>query len=295
VRRDPAVDFFESLGIERVDPGTAGAAFRHQASPAQYPNMARYGRAADWKIRSNVASGHFSASQKVEDFPTCRIGNGFKAGYMCICDIRNHFVTNKWSSEPWQGLECRQVDGAAVPLSLKFDTKRGARLRACFKHHPYKPPHTTHRYGEKRMLFRLVMVCRTQVNFGAGALNSELGDILSYCMRKSVSKRMTGALVWDAGYFLEVLEGHPDDLRRYWHNVQQHPGHTDFWLIELREIDGRAYQTWSVGAPGRNKHHAPFLDTIEQTGPAPDLVIDYVRKAIAAGVMAESQPAICAA
>jgi hypothetical protein len=145
------------------------------------------------------------------------------------------------------------------------------------------------------MLFRMVMVCRTNVNFGAGALNSELGDILSYCMHKSVSKRMTGALVWDSGYFLEVLEGDPDDLRRYWNNVQDYPGHIGFWIVEFRQIEARAYQTWSVGAPGRNKHHASFLDVIDTTGPAPEIVLDYVRKAISGGVMAESQPAICAA
>lgn len=145
------------------------------------------------------------------------------------------------------------------------------------------------------MLYRLVMVCRTGINFSAGALGRELGDVLAYCMNKSVSKRMTGALVWDQGYFLEVLEGHPDALRRYWNNVQAHPLNSAFWIVEFREIEARAYQTWSVGAPGKNKLHAPFLDTIEEEGPRPGDVIDYVSTAITQGVMAESPPAICAA
>ena len=145
------------------------------------------------------------------------------------------------------------------------------------------------------MIYRAVMMSRARVALGIGALNGELGRIISCCMMSCVDQRLTGALVWDAGYFMQVLEGHPDSLRDFMKTVAKDTRHQDYRQLEFVQAMRREYSTWSVGASRAGTPPSALIKKIQTIVPTADEVRTHVRHLISPGVIAETPPLVTAA
>tara|TARA_R110002051_G_scaffold114257_8_gene186962 strand:+ start:3827 stop:4252 length:426 start_codon:yes stop_codon:yes gene_type:complete len=139
------------------------------------------------------------------------------------------------------------------------------------------------------------MVSKARVDLGVGALNGDLGSILACCMKTSTDGHMTGALIWDRGWFLEVLEGRRDALEDFWQSIANDPRHADPQRLELVPLSKRDYQTWSVGTPRRGRANHTLLQSLRSHVPTAGEVRTHVRTVIATGLVAESPPLVCAA
>lgn len=144
------------------------------------------------------------------------------------------------------------------------------------------------------MLHRAVMVSRAKIDLGVGALNGDLGSVLSACMHASVTGHMTGALIWDSGWFMEELEGHRDELDAFWQCIAADRRHADPQRLEFVPLLKRQYQTWSVGTPRRGPANHGLLRSLRSNVPTAGEVRTHVRTVIATGLVAESPPLVCA-
>lgn len=145
------------------------------------------------------------------------------------------------------------------------------------------------------MLHRAVMVSKARVDLGVGALNGDLGSVLACCMQMSIRGFMTGALVWDSGWFMEVLEGEKAALESFWNTVADDPRHSHPQRLEFVPLLKREYQTWSVGTPRRGVANHGLLRSLRSNVPTAGEVRTHVRTVIATGCVAESPPLVCAA
>ncbi|WP_339740225.1 BLUF domain-containing protein [uncultured Maricaulis sp.] len=145
------------------------------------------------------------------------------------------------------------------------------------------------------MLHRAVMVSKARVDLGVGALNGELGSILACCMKASTDRHMTGGLVWDSGWFMEVLEGRRDALEDFWQHIIKDPRHADPQRLEFVPLLKRSYDTWSVATPRRGPANHSLLRNLRSNVPTAGEVRTHVRTIIATGLVAESPPLVCAA
>ena len=145
------------------------------------------------------------------------------------------------------------------------------------------------------MIFRAVMMSRAKVALGFGALNGELGRIISCSMMSCVDLRLTGALIWDSGYFMQVLEGDPDHLRDFMETVARDGRHQDYRQLEFVQAMRREYQTWSVGASRTGSKPAALIRKAQTIVPTADEVRTHVRHLISLGVVAETPPLVTAA
>lgn len=139
------------------------------------------------------------------------------------------------------------------------------------------------------------MVSKARVDVGVGALNGDLGSILACCMKASTDHRMTGALIWDSGWFMEVLEGHRDALEAFWQSIANDPRHLDPQRLEFVPLLKRSYQTWSVGTRRRGPANHALIRSLRTHVPTAGEVRTHVRTIIASGLDSESPPLVCAA
>ena len=138
------------------------------------------------------------------------------------------------------------------------------------------------------------MVSKAQVDLGVGALNGDLGSVLACCMQMSVRGVMTGALIWDCGWFMQVLEADRVALDAYWARVADDPRHADPQRLEFVPLLKREYQTWSVGTPRRGVSNHRLIRSLRSNVPAAGEVRTHVRTVIDTGRVAESPPLVCA-
>lgn len=72
-------------------------------------------------------------------------------------------------------------------------------------------------------------------------------DILAVARKRNSLAGLTGMLVFDHRYFLQVLEGDRNHLKGLLPKLMQDRRHTDFSLISFRTIAQRHFSGWSMG------------------------------------------------
>ena len=112
-------------------------------------------------------------------------------------------------------------------------------------------------------LYRLLYVSENQIEAGQGALARELSSILKASNRNNRPLGLTGALVFDDLWFLQVLEGERDDVWRTFERIRTDPRHDGVRLVEFLEVEERTFGNWWMGLAMRNErtrpHFAPFV------------------------------------
>ncbi len=109
---------------------------------------------------------------------------------------------------------------------------------------------------------RLIYTSQNQIDPAQGSVIGQLGAILDASKRNNRPLGITGALVFDDKWFLQVLEG---DRRAIWRQFERINGddrHSDVQLIEMREVEARQFGNWWMGVatrtPDTDALFAPF-------------------------------------
>jgi len=140
------------------------------------------------------------------------------------------------------------------------------------------------------MLHRLVLVARSRIDLGQGALNGDLGILLSAHMKASVDSEMTGGLVWIGEHFLDVLEGHREHLRAFFNGISQDGRIAELRSLEFLPLSRREYATWAV-ADGSRAMRDAAAQTALQAGHADAVQVrKLVSQCLRTGTLATSPP-----
>jgi hypothetical protein len=128
-----------------------------------------------------------------------------------------------------------------------------------------------------RTLFRLAYASRSLVPEDRVAV--ELPRLLDAARRRNAAQGITGALLFSADGFVQVLEGPMAAVERTFERIQCDPRHADVVVLEAGPLPARDFDGWSMAYAGR----CPDL-RFEAFGAAPDAaspaMLDLLRGAL---------------
>ncbi len=102
-------------------------------------------------------------------------------------------------------------------------------------------------------LFRLVYASRSLVPQAAAA--AEIPRILQAARHRNAAQHITGALLFSADAFVQVLEGPLPAVERCFERIQCDPRHADVVVLEAAEVPAREFDGWAMAFAG----HRPDL------------------------------------
>jgi hypothetical protein len=99
-------------------------------------------------------------------------------------------------------------------------------------------------------LHRLVYYSRNHVSADETEFAANVDDILATSRRNNVRDDITGALLFNAGCFAQVLEGPLDKIEAAFERIQQDERHGEVSLLALDPITDRTFPNWAMGFVG---------------------------------------------
>ena len=97
--------------------------------------------------------------------------------------------------------------------------------------------------------YRLVYFSENRL--AEGEVAGQLDAILEKSRQNNVLVGVTGALMFNAGYFVQVLEGPQGAVEATFERIQQDARHGDVQLVEFAPVPERAFENWSMAYAGR--------------------------------------------
>lgn len=105
-------------------------------------------------------------------------------------------------------------------------------------------------------LHRLVYYSRNRITEGPEALAEAIASILAASQVNNARMDVTGALMFNAGCFAQVLEGPRAAVEDIFEQIQQDERHGDVSLLAFGLTPARAFERWSMGFVGASVNDA---------------------------------------
>ena len=99
-------------------------------------------------------------------------------------------------------------------------------------------------------VYRLVYYSRNLITSDPDAVAAEIENILAVSRTNNARDGITGALMFNAGCFAQVLEGPLDVVEAAFERIQQDERHGEVSLLALEPIAARAFPNWAMGFVG---------------------------------------------
>ncbi len=105
-------------------------------------------------------------------------------------------------------------------------------------------------------LYRLVYYSRNRIPKMSATISSEIETILTTSQKNNAPVGVTGALMFNAGCFGQVLEGRRDVLESTFERIQCDPRHGEVSLLAFEPVEARTFGHWSMGFVGTRSDDA---------------------------------------
>jgi hypothetical protein len=102
-------------------------------------------------------------------------------------------------------------------------------------------------------LYRLVYYSRNQIRGDAAICNREIRRILQVSQSKNEKANITGALLYNAGSFAQVLEGPRGAIEATFGYIERDRRHSNVVLLGLDMVDQRSFESWSMAFAGADQ------------------------------------------
>lgn len=103
-----------------------------------------------------------------------------------------------------------------------------------------------------RDLYRLVYYSRTDFAGPEAELAVTIRQILESSRRNNLTAGVSGALMFNAGCFAQVLEGPGDAVERTFERIGRDMRHTDVMVLQFAPVSERGFPSWSMAFIGRS-------------------------------------------
>ncbi len=115
-------------------------------------------------------------------------------------------------------------------------------------------------------LVRIFYVSRARHRMSHG----ELADLLAGARLRNAEHGITGLLVYDGGWFAQVIEGPKDTVDQLLANITADPRHDEYRLISEGEIDARYFGGWAMDWADltvvKDRDHAALRRHLDERG-----------------------------
>ena len=98
---------------------------------------------------------------------------------------------------------------------------------------------------------QIVYCSRNTITDCEGDVDAEVARILDVSRRNNAREQLTGALLYSAGVFAQVLEGPLSAVERTFERIQCDPRHSDVVVLHLLRSDHREFADWSMAYAGK--------------------------------------------
>jgi hypothetical protein len=116
-------------------------------------------------------------------------------------------------------------------------------------------------------LYQLVYYSRNQVPGSPDNLLGQVRNILAASRRNNAEAGITGALMFNAGCFAQVLEGRREVVEATFERIQRDDRHGEVSLLAFEPIEARQFGHWSMGFVGADPGNAAsFADVAAASG-----------------------------
>ena len=105
-------------------------------------------------------------------------------------------------------------------------------------------------------LYRLVYYSHNYAAGDEAIFEASIDDILEKSRRNNMRVGITGALLFNAGCFAQILEGPLDKVEQTFERIQQDERHSDVSLLALESVQKRSFPNWAMGFVGRSAENA---------------------------------------
>jgi hypothetical protein len=103
-------------------------------------------------------------------------------------------------------------------------------------------------------------------------LNHEITAILATARRANAQRDITGALLYSAGCFAQVLEGPLNEVETLFERIQLDPRHRDVKVLQFHPLEKRNFADWSMAFAGLEAE-LPIQDSINEALADPDKIV----------------------
>jgi len=116
-------------------------------------------------------------------------------------------------------------------------------------------------------LYRLVYISRNEIAGDDETVHREIQNILTVSRANNAKVNLSGALMFNAGCFAQVLEGLHDDIQNSFERIQCDPRHSNVVVLAFETLAERKFSSWSMAYLGANSQaSAKFGDIMQQSG-----------------------------
>ena len=105
-------------------------------------------------------------------------------------------------------------------------------------------------------LIHLIYVSVSTNEFSQEALY----ELFSNASLKNQEHDITGLLLYVEGNFLQVLEGHEQDVLRLYKDIERDPRHTNSRKVLQAPIEERCFGNWGMGFAGVSAQEIQLID-----------------------------------
>ena len=95
-------------------------------------------------------------------------------------------------------------------------------------------------------LYKIVYCSRNYIEGAHAERDGQILQILSAARANNSRQCITGALLFNSGFFAQVLEGPRSSIERVFERIQQDPRHGEVTVLESGAADGRSFPEWSM-------------------------------------------------
>ncbi len=101
-------------------------------------------------------------------------------------------------------------------------------------------------------LYRLVYASKNLLQGTEHDIATEIHQILEVSQRNNVKIGVTGALMFNAGSFAQVLEGPRDGVEATFERIQRDLRHSDVTVLQCVPVESRGFENWSMAFVGQS-------------------------------------------
>jgi hypothetical protein len=94
----------------------------------------------------------------------------------------------------------------------------------------------------------------------------EVAGILDVSRRNNALVGVTGALMFSAGCFVQVLEGPQQTVEATFERIQRDDRHGNVHVVEFEPVEARSFSNWSMAYVGRPEDASQDLATLGEKG-----------------------------
>lgn len=135
-------------------------------------------------------------------------------------------------------------------------------------------------------LHRLVYLSRNDISGTNDTLQSEMSQILRSARENNSKRNVTGALMFNAEVFAQVLEGPHDELESLFAHIESDERHSEISMLDFGPVESRGFPEWAMAYVGDESTLTDrFFMMAEETNFDPDsLSGDQVFDVLRAGL-----------